>query len=127
MPAGGQPTQVAFADGASSVVVASQTMLGSNLYMYGEGNTKSSNDHKQQTKLPLPEIKWEHHKIHDKRGIITLFAATATYGSADGSTVIASCSEGITSVICIPQFFPFFSCFFYRVVVHNCYVFGVYS
>lgn len=68
--------------------------------MYGEEKAISTNEGKQQSKLPGPEIKWEHHKVHDKRAILTLFGAAATYGTADGSTIIASCSEGI-----IPIFF----------------------
>ncbi|PPD91853.1 hypothetical protein GOBAR_DD11212 [Gossypium barbadense] len=52
-----------------------------------------ANGPKQQTKLP-PQIKWEHHKIHEKQAILTLTGSTATYGTADGSTIIASCSEG---------------------------------
>lgn len=91
VPAGGHPTAVAFSDGPSSVVVASQTLSGSSLYMYGEEKPKAN----EQGKLPLPEIKWEHHKVHEKRATLTLSGATASYGTADGSTVIASCSEGI--------------------------------
>lgn len=94
MPAGGHPTAVAFSDDASSVVVASHTLSGCSLYMYGEEKPKSS-ENKPQTKLPLPEIKWENHKVHDRKAILTLFGTSATYGSADGSTIIASCSEGI--------------------------------
>ncbi|PPR95853.1 hypothetical protein GOBAR_AA24808 [Gossypium barbadense] len=56
-------------------------------------NQKQANGPKQQTKLP-PQIKWEHHKIHEKQAILTLTGSTATYGTADGSTIIASCSEG---------------------------------
>ncbi|KAF3439984.1 hypothetical protein FNV43_RR18262 [Rhamnella rubrinervis] len=92
LPAGGHPTALAFSEGASSIVVASQTLSGCSLYLYGEG--KPSNETKQQTKLPLPEIKWERHKVHDSRGILTLYGTTANYGTADGSTIIASCSEG---------------------------------
>ncbi|CAN8308998.1 unnamed protein product [Cochlearia groenlandica] len=94
LPAGGHPTAVAFTDDASSVVVACHTMSGSSLYMYGEENQKE-----QQGKLPLPKIKWEHHNIHDKRAVLTLSGATATYGTADGSTVIASCSEGTDIIL----------------------------
>lgn len=94
MPAGGHPTAVAFADDATSVVVATNTLSDSSLYMYGEENPKVSGESKQQNKLPLPEIKWEHKKVHDKRAILTLAGTKATYGSADGSTVIVSCSEG---------------------------------
>lgn len=86
---------VTFSDDASSVVVASETHFGASLYMYGEEKAKPTNDSKQQSKLPLPEIKWEHHKIHDKSAVLTLVGAAATYGSADGSTVVASCSEGM--------------------------------
>ncbi|PON48381.1 Guanine nucleotide-binding protein, beta subunit [Parasponia andersonii] len=99
LPAGGHPVAVEFSDDASSVVVASQTMSGCSLYMYGEEKPKPSDGTKQQTKLPLPEIKWERHKIHDKRGVLTLSGTSATYGSADGSTIIASCSEGTDIIL----------------------------
>ncbi|KAG2729629.1 hypothetical protein I3760_01G259700 [Carya illinoinensis] len=98
LPAGGHPTAVAFSDDVSSIVIASQTLTGSSLYMYGEEKPKGSNENKQ-AKLPLPEIKWEHRKVHDKRAIITLVGTTASYGSADGSTIIASCSEGTDIII----------------------------
>ena len=94
MPAGGHPTAVAFGDDASSVIISSQGLSGSSLYMYGEEKAKASDETKQQTKLPLPEIKWENHKVHDKKSVLTLVGATASYGSADGSTIVASCSEG---------------------------------
>ncbi|XP_050913980.1 uncharacterized protein LOC127128656 [Lathyrus oleraceus] len=66
--------------------------------MYAEEKPKASED-KPQTKLPLPEIKWEHHKVHDKKAIITMFGTSATYGSADGSALIASCSEGTDIIL----------------------------
>ncbi|CAF2034449.1 unnamed protein product [Brassica napus] len=69
-------------------------MSGSSLYMYGEEKQKE-----QQSKLPLPSIKWERHHIHDKRSVLTLSGATATYGTADGSAVIASCSEGTDIIL----------------------------
>jgi len=94
LPPGGPPTAVAFADDASSIVVSSHSLTGCSLYMYGEEKPKVSED-KSQAKLPLPEIKWEHRQVHDKKAIITMFGASATYGSADGSALIASCSEGI--------------------------------
>lgn len=94
LPPGGPPTAVAFADNATSIVVATHNLSGCSLYMYGEEKAISTNEGKQQSKLPGPEIKWEHHKVHDKRAILTLFGASATYGTADGSTIIASCSEG---------------------------------
>ncbi|XVF79888.1 hypothetical protein PTKIN_Ptkin15bG0026700 [Pterospermum kingtungense] len=99
LPAGGLPIAVAFSDDASSIVVASQNLTGCSLYMYGEEKPKTSNESKQPTKLPLPEVKWEHHKIHDKQAIITLTGSTATYGTADGSTIIASCSEGTDIIL----------------------------
>ena len=95
VPAGGHPVAVAFSDDASSVVVASQTLSGSSLYMWGEDKVKATDDSKQQPKLPLPDIKWEHHKIHEKRAVLTLVGTASTYGSGDGSTIVASCSEGI--------------------------------
>ncbi|KAB2068528.1 hypothetical protein ERO13_A08G031100v2 [Gossypium hirsutum] len=95
VPLGGHAVAVAFADDSSSIVVASQTLTGCSLYMYGEENPKKgSTDSNQQSKLPLPQVKWEHHKIHDKQAILTLTGATASYGTGDGSTIIASCSEG---------------------------------
>ncbi|KAL5728044.1 hypothetical protein ACHQM5_001169 [Ranunculus cassubicifolius] len=72
LPAGGQPTAISFSDEKSSLAVAVHTLFGSSLYMYGEGNAKPESEGKQQLKLPLPEIKWEHHKVHDKRVILTL-------------------------------------------------------
>lgn len=75
--------------------MACDALVGSSLYMYGEDKPKpSGGETKKEPKLPFPEIKWKHQKVHDKRGIITLVGSAATYGSADGSTVIASCSEG---------------------------------
>ncbi|OIT29086.1 PREDICTED: transducin beta-like protein 2 [Nicotiana attenuata] len=97
LPAGGHPTAVAFADEASSVVVACDAFSGSSLYMYGEEKTAATDS--KQAKLPLPEIKWEQHKVHDKRAILTLVGTKATYGSADGSTIIVSCSEGTDIVL----------------------------
>lgn len=91
LPAGGHPTAVAFVGDAYSVVVASQNLTGANLYMYGEDKPKSG-DNIQQSK---PEIKWEHHNVHDKKYIIILFGTKATHGAADGSTIIASSSEGM--------------------------------
>lgn len=95
MPVGGQPVAVSFSDDGLSLVAASQSLSGSSLYMYGVEKPKPSEEVKQQPKLPLPEIKWEHHKVHEKLGILTLSGTTASYGSADGSTIVASCSEGI--------------------------------
>lgn len=83
-----------FAGDASSIIVASQALQGSSLYMYGEEKPKTTGDQKQPSKLPLPEIKWENHKVHDKKAIITLVGTEATYGSADGSTIVLSSSEG---------------------------------
>jgi hypothetical protein len=63
--------------------------------MWGEEKVKDSNDSKQQPKLPLPEIKWEHHKIHEQKVVLTLVGTASTYGNGDGSTIVASCSEGM--------------------------------
>lgn len=93
LPAGGHPTAVIFSDDASSIVVASQTLNGSSLYMYGEEKPKAS-DETKQPKLPLPEIKWVHQKVHEKKAILTLVGTNASYGTADGSTIVVSCSEG---------------------------------
>ncbi|XP_072959633.1 uncharacterized protein [Typha angustifolia] len=94
LPAGAHPTAIAFSEGASTVVVAAQNLLGSSLYMYGDVGTKPAGEGKQQGKLPVPEIKWEHQKIHNEKSVLNLAAACATYGSGDGSTIIISCSEG---------------------------------
>ncbi|XP_049380451.1 uncharacterized protein LOC125845071 [Solanum stenotomum] len=98
LPAGGHPIAVAVADEASSVAVACHALFGSSLYMYGEEKPKADADSKQ-AKLPLPQIKWEQHKVHDKRAILTLVGTKATYGTADGSTIIVSCSEGTDIVL----------------------------
>ncbi|KAL0379661.1 UNVERIFIED_CONTAM: hypothetical protein Sangu_0030400 [Sesamum angustifolium] len=68
---------------ASSVVVVPGSQ-GSSLYMYGEEKPKTTGEQKQQSKLPLPEIKWEHHKVHDKRAIITLVGTKGNLCAADG-------------------------------------------
>ncbi|KAI6702656.1 hypothetical protein NL676_011792 [Syzygium grande] len=99
LPAGGHPTAVAFGDDVSSVIVASQNLSGCSLYMYGEEKPKNSDSNKQLPKLPMPEIKWEHHKVHEQRAILTLSGATASYDSGDSSTIIASCSEGTDIII----------------------------
>ncbi|KAM5554913.1 hypothetical protein ABKV19_023032 [Rosa sericea] len=99
-PVGGPPVAVSFSDDASSLVVASQNLSGASLYMYGGvEKPKISNESGQPSKVPLPEIKWEQHKIHEKLGILTLFGTTASYGTADGSAIIASCSEGTDIII----------------------------
>ncbi|KAJ0808354.1 putative transcription factor WD40-like family [Helianthus annuus] len=90
LPAGGHPTAVAFVDDASSVVVASQSLTGASLYMYGEDNPKGD-ENLQHFK---PELKWEKHNVHEKKYILTLFGTKATHGAADGSTIVASTSEG---------------------------------
>lgn len=93
MPAGAIPSVLTFSDGASSLVVAGQKFYGSTLYMYG--NVAKPADHeKKQGKSSLPEIVWEQEKVHDMKAIQTLVGVSATYGSADGSTIVASCSEG---------------------------------
>ncbi|CAK9186562.1 unnamed protein product [Ilex paraguariensis] len=61
-------------------------------YLYSVWRRKAQNF---WPKLPPPEIKWQHYKVHNKKAIISLVGTTTTYGNADGSTIIASCSEGI--------------------------------
>lgn len=95
LPAGAHPTAIAFSEEASSVVVAAQLLSGASLYMYGDVFAKPNGENKQSAKLPLPEIKWVHQKIHDKSSVLTLVGVCATYGSGDGSTIITSCSEGV--------------------------------
>jgi hypothetical protein len=48
LPARGHPSVVAFADDATSVVVACNALSGSSLYMYGEEKPKVTGDSKQQ-------------------------------------------------------------------------------
>ncbi|XP_020096317.1 transducin beta-like protein 2 [Ananas comosus] len=91
LPAGAHPTAIAFSEGATSVVVAAQTLSGSSLYMYADVSNKPAG---QEIKILPPDVKWEHHKIHAEKSVLNLTAACATYGSGDGSTIIASCSEG---------------------------------
>ncbi|KAK8487053.1 hypothetical protein V6N13_016277 [Hibiscus sabdariffa] len=93
VPIGGHAVAVVFSDDSSSLVVASQTVTGCSLYMYEEENPKKGSDESNQQKPP-PQVKWEHHKIHDKQAILTLTGATSSYGTGDGSTIVASCSEG---------------------------------
>lgn len=99
LPAGSQKFSVAYADEKSSIAVACDTISGSSIYMYDEEKPKGDTGASQQSKLPLPEIKWEHHKVHGPRAVITLCSSKATYGSADGSSIIVSCSEGTDIVI----------------------------
>lgn len=94
LPAGAHPTAITFSDGASTVVVAAQVLSGSSLYAYGDVSLKPAGEGHQQVRPSLPETKWEHHKVHDQRSMITLFGTKACYGTADRSTVIVSCSEG---------------------------------
>ena len=101
MPAGAHPTAVTFSEGSSSVVVAAQVLLGSSLYMYADVSAPPTAENKQQGKLSPPEIKWSHPKIHGKESVLNVAAARATHGSGDGSTIIISCSEGVTCSIAI--------------------------
>lgn len=99
LPAGGQRLSIAYADEKSSIAVACDTIDGSSIYMYGEEKPKGDIGATQQSKLPLPEIIWKHQRVHDNRVIITLCSSKATYGSADGSSIIVSCSEGTDIII----------------------------
>ncbi|KAL2635592.1 hypothetical protein R1flu_007071 [Riccia fluitans] len=94
LPRGSTPTAVAFGEGASQLIVATQDIGGAGLCMFASGGGKAAADAKQQGKLPLPEIKWEMSHIHDQKNIISLVGAPASHGSGDGSVVVASCSEG---------------------------------
>ncbi|CAM0878193.1 unnamed protein product [Alopecurus aequalis] len=93
LPAGAHPTAMAFSEGASSVVVAAQALLGSSLYMYADVSAPPTGGSKQLGKLSPPEIKWDHKKIHGKESVLNLAAARATHGTGDGSTIVISCSE----------------------------------
>lgn len=94
VPGGNIPTAVAFGEGASQLVVATENISGASLFMYAAAGGKIAADAKGQGKLPPPEIKWEKHQVHDRRNIIALASASASYGSGDGSIIVASCSEG---------------------------------
>lgn len=94
LPRGNTPTGVAFGEGASQLVVSTQDIGGAGLCMFAAGNGKAAAEAKAQGKLPLPEIKWDKQHIHGKNNIITLVGAPSSYGSGDGSVVVASCSEG---------------------------------
>ncbi|KAJ7541617.1 hypothetical protein O6H91_10G067400 [Diphasiastrum complanatum] len=94
LPSGSCPTAVAFGEGASQIVVASQDILGAGLFMFAAASGKPTTASTEQGKLPPPEIKWEKRQVHEKQNILNLVAARAEYGSGDGSFVIASCSEG---------------------------------
>lgn len=93
-PSGSCPTAVAFGEGASQLLVAAEDISGASLYMYAAGGGKVAAEAKAQGKLPPPEIKWEKHQVHDRKNIITIASAAASYGSGDGSILVASCSEG---------------------------------
>ncbi|PKA47703.1 U4/U6 small nuclear ribonucleoprotein PRP4-like protein [Apostasia shenzhenica] len=81
LSAGAHPTAVVFSEGASSLVVAAQVLTGSSLYMYDNVIVKPAGEGKQQSKIPPPEINWEHHKVHDMRSVLTLVGVPATYGN----------------------------------------------
>jgi hypothetical protein len=95
LPAGNTPTDVAFGEGASQLVVATQDIGGAGLCMFAAGNGKAAAEAKAQGKPPLPEIKWEKKHIHGEKNILTLVGAPSSYGSGDGSVIVASCSEGM--------------------------------
>jgi hypothetical protein len=91
------PTGIVFSDGASSVIVAGQALAGSSLYSYGDVSGKVKGKPSQ------PEIQWEHQKIHGMESVLNLSFAIASYGNADGSTIVASCSEGdCFCLLCLP-------------------------
>lgn len=94
LPGGNSPTAVAFGEGTSQLVVATENIAGASLFMYGTAEGKAVTDAKGQAKLPPPEVKWEKDQVHDRRNIITLSSAAAKYGTGDGSIIVASCSEG---------------------------------
>eukprot|EP00252_Welwitschia_mirabilis_P017012 TRINITY_DN3782_c0_g1_i1.p1 TRINITY_DN3782_c0_g1~~TRINITY_DN3782_c0_g1_i1.p1 ORF type:complete len:440 (-),score=93.50 TRINITY_DN3782_c0_g1_i1:471-1790(-) len=100
IPSGNHPVAVAFCKDASKIIVGNQKFSSSSLCMYEVATHKPSKDSNQQSKLPAPEIKWEHNNIHRNKAIITLFGTSATYGTADGSTVLVSSSEGTDIKVC---------------------------
>ncbi|CAM6097560.1 unnamed protein product [Calypogeia fissa] len=94
LPRGNTPTGVAFGEGASQLVVSTQDIGGAGLCMFAAGNGKAAAEAKAQGKLPLPEIKWDKEHIHGKNNITTIVGASSSYGSGDGSVIVATCSEG---------------------------------
>lgn len=94
VPSGNTPMAVAFGEGASQLVVATENISGASLFMYAAAGGKEAADAKGKGRLPPPEIKWEKHQVHDRRNIIALVSASASYGSGDGGIILASCSEG---------------------------------
>ncbi|KAL3683716.1 hypothetical protein R1sor_001738 [Riccia sorocarpa] len=94
LPRGNTPTAVAFGEGGSQLIVATQDIGGAGLCMFASGGGKAAEDAKQHGKLPLPEIKWEKSHIHDQKNIISLVGVPASYGTGDGSVIVATSSEG---------------------------------
>lgn len=93
MPTGVSPTAVAFGDGASQLAVATVDAQGGGLCMFAATGGKAASDAREQGKLPPPEIKWEKKASHGGNAILTLMGAPSTHGSADGSVLLATCSE----------------------------------
>jgi WD40 repeat protein len=95
LPSGSScPTAVAFGEGASQLVVATQDLSGTGLCMYASAGGQAAAAAKEQGKLPLPDVKWELKNVHNKKGIVSLMGAPSTYGSGNGGVLVVSSSEG---------------------------------
>ena len=67
--------------------------------MYTSAGGGAASAAKEQGKLAQPEMKWELKNIHDKKGIVSLVGAPATFGSGNGGIVLVSSSEGVVSQV----------------------------
>lgn len=67
--------------------------------MYASAGGGAASAAKEQGKLAQPEIKWDLKNIHDKKGLVSLVASPATFGSGGGGVLLASSSEGAVSLL----------------------------
>lgn len=67
--------------------------------MYASAGGGAASAAKEQGKLAQPEIKWDLKNIHDKKGLVSLVASPATFGSGGGGVLLASSSEGALSLL----------------------------
>ncbi|KAG0555738.1 hypothetical protein KC19_11G000500 [Ceratodon purpureus] len=95
LPSGSScPTKVAFGQGSSQLVIATEDISGTGLCMYASASGGAASVVKEQGKPTQPEIKWELKNVHDKKGIVSLVGAPASFGSGNGGVILASSSEG---------------------------------
>lgn len=95
LPSGSScPTKVAFGQGSSQLVIATEDMSGTGLCMYTSAGGGAASAAKEQGKLAQPEMKWELKNVHDKKGLVSLVGSPASFGSGNGGVILASSSEG---------------------------------